>query len=62
MYDRRVKRLPVTDENGHLVGIISRAGVLSVFDRTDQDIRKEITDDVILGEFMAAPLVFQVSV
>jgi CBS domain-containing protein len=62
MYDRRVKRLPVTDENGHLVGIISRADVLSVFDRTDQDIRKEITDDVILGEFMADPLVFQASV
>jgi len=62
MYDRRVKRLPVTDENGHQVGIISRADVLSVFDRTDQDIRKEITDEVILGEFMADPLVFQVSV
>jgi CBS-domain-containing membrane protein len=62
MYDRRVKRLPVTDENEHLVGIISRADVLSVFDRTDQDIRKEITDEVILGEFMADPLVFQVSV
>jgi CBS domain-containing protein len=62
MYDRRVKRLPVTDENEHLVGIISRADVLSVFDRTDQDIRKEITDEVILGEFMADPLVLQVSV
>ena len=34
MYDRGVKRLPVTNENGHLVGIISRADVLSVFDRT----------------------------
>jgi CBS domain-containing protein len=28
MYDRRVKRLPVTDANGRLVGIISRADVL----------------------------------
>jgi CBS domain-containing protein len=62
MYDRRVKRLPVTDDNGRLVGIISRADVLAIFDRTDQDIRKEITDEVILGEFMADPLVFQVSV
>ena len=34
MYDRGVKRLPVTDENGRLAGIISRADVLSVFDRT----------------------------
>ena len=28
MYDRRVKRLPVVDAGGHLVGIISRADVL----------------------------------
>ena len=56
MYDRRVKRLPVTDENGHLVGIISRADVLSVFDRTDEAIRQEITDEVILGEFLANPI------
>ena len=62
MYDRRVKRLPVTDENGRLVGIISRADVLSVFDRTDADIRQEITQDVILGEFLVGPLVFDVSV
>jgi CBS domain-containing protein len=61
MYDRRVKRLPVTDENGHLVGIISRADVLSVFDRTDEAIRQEIKD-MILGEFLTEPLIFQVTV
>jgi CBS domain-containing protein len=62
MYDRGVKRLPVTDAGGHLVGIISRADVLSVFDRTDEDIRKEITDEVILGEFLANPAIFDVTV
>jgi CBS-domain-containing membrane protein len=62
MYDRRVKRLPVTDENGRLVGIISRADVLSVFDRTDAAIGHEITRDVLLGEFMVDPLAFQVTV
>ena len=62
MYDRRVKRLPVTDENGRLVGIISRADVLSVFDRTDHDIYQEITDEVILGGFLANPSAFQVTV
>ena len=62
MYDRRVKRLPVTDADGHLVGIISRADVLSVFDRTDEAIRKEITDEVLLGEFMTDPLIFSVTV
>jgi len=62
MYDRGVKRLPVTDENGHLVGIISRADVLSVFDRTDSAIAREITHDVILGEFLVDPSVIQVTV
>jgi CBS-domain-containing membrane protein len=62
MYDRGVKRLPVTDTQGHLVGIISRADVLSVFDRTDEDIRKEITDEVILGEFLVDPAILAVAV
>jgi CBS domain-containing protein len=62
MYDRRVKRLPVTDENGRLVDIISRADVLSVFDRTDHDIYQEITNEVILGGFLANPSAFQVTV
>src|SRR5689334_5680368 len=62
MYDRRVKRLPATDADGHLVGIISRADVLSVFDRTDEAIRKEITEGVLLGEFLTDPLIFSVTV
>ena len=62
MYDRRVKRLPVTDADGHLAGIISRADVLSVFDRTDEAIRKEITDEVLLGEFLTDPQIFTVTV
>ena len=62
MYDRRVKRLPVTDADGHLVGIISRADVLSVFDRTDEAIRKEITEGVLLSEFLTDPLIFSVTV
>jgi CBS-domain-containing membrane protein len=48
MYTRKVKRLPVVDANGHLVGIISRADVLAVFDRTDSDIREEIIDEALV--------------
>jgi CBS domain-containing protein len=33
MYKDRIGRLPVVDASGHLVGIISRADVLAVFDR-----------------------------
>ena len=62
MYDRRVKRLPVTDEAGHLVGIISRSDVLSVFDRTDDSIRKEITEDLLLGEFHTHPKTLDLTV
>jgi CBS-domain-containing membrane protein len=62
MYTRRVKRLPVTDTGGHLVGIVSRADVLAVFDRLDEDIRREITEDVILRDFLADPGAFTVTV
>ena len=62
MYDRKVKRLPVTDANGHLVGIVSRADVLAVFDRTDEAIRKEITDEVLRRDLVVDPRTFDVTV
>ena len=49
MYTRKVKRLPVVDADGRLAGIIGRADVLAVFDRTDAEIREEIMRDVIQG-------------
>ena len=57
MYTRKVKRLPVVDANGHLAGIVSRADVLSVFDRPDEQIRTEIRDRVIRDEFLIDPAV-----
>jgi CBS domain-containing protein len=62
MYTRRVKRLPVVDAAGHLVGIISRADVLAVFVRTDAQIRREITSDVMRGELLIDPKGFTVRV
>jgi CBS-domain-containing membrane protein len=55
MYNCRVKRLPVVDDTGHLVGIISRTDVLAVFDRSDDEIRDEITSQVIAHEFLPDP-------
>jgi len=49
MYDRGIKRLPVVDRAGRLVGIISRSDVLAVFDRPDAEIREEIMTQVIAG-------------
>ena len=55
MHAAGVKRLPVVGEGGRLVGIVSRGDLLKVFNRTDQAIRREIMDDVIVGEFMMDP-------
>lgn len=42
-----VKRLPVVDGTGHMVGIISRADLLRVFLRRDHLIREEISGDIL---------------
>ena len=62
MYHARVKRLPVVEEGGQLAGIVSRADVLSVYSRPDEEIRQEITKNVILNEFSADPDRFAVIV
>jgi len=62
MYSLQVKRLPVVDAEGFLVGIISRADVLAVFDRPDEEILAEITDEVISRRFGMDPALFRVSV
>ncbi|RPE35918.1 CBS domain-containing protein [Kitasatospora cineracea] len=43
----RVKRLPVVDEAGRLIGIVSRADLLQVFLRHDGAIREEIVHEVL---------------
>ena len=41
-----IKRLPVVDANGVLVGIVSRKDLLTVYLRKDEDIRDDIVRDV----------------
>ena len=62
MHFMRVKRLPVVNSGGELVGIVSRADVLAVFDRPDEDIRKDIADTMLLHEFLIDPRLFSVTV
>jgi len=62
MHFMRVKRLPVVNSGGQLVGIVSRSDVLAVFDRPDEDIRTEIVDSMLLHEFLIDPRLFKVTV
>ncbi len=62
MYSRRVKRLPVTSEDGTLIGIVTRSDVLSVYGRPDAEIRREVTEGLILGKFLCDPARLTVTV
>lgn len=62
MYDRAVERLPVVDEAGHLVGIVSQVDVLSIFSRPDEEIRREVTDLVAQPNFLMDPEDLEVTV
>jgi CBS-domain-containing membrane protein len=62
MHFLHVKRLPVVDADGGLVGLVSRTDVLAVYDRPDDDIRAEITGNVILRGFPEDPRRFAVTV
>jgi CBS domain-containing protein len=62
MHSHRLQRLPVTGRDGRLEGIVSRSDVLSVFRRSDEEIRREITQDVIADGFFTDPARFTVTV
>jgi CBS-domain-containing membrane protein len=57
-----VKRLPVVDDEGALIGIVSRRDLLKVFLRTDDEIREEIIRDVFMRVLWADPTRFDVEV
>jgi CBS domain-containing protein len=44
MHRHGVKRLPVVDRDGKLVGIVSRTDLLKIYLRTDPEIREEVED------------------
>jgi CBS-domain-containing membrane protein len=62
MCDRGVKRLPVVDGDGHLLGIISRADIVSVFTRPDDIIEDEIREDLLRRVLFVDPDVIEVGV
>jgi CBS-domain-containing membrane protein len=62
MRKRRLQRLPVVDRDGRLAGIVSRSDVLSVFRRSDEEICREVNQDVIADGFFTDPARFTVTV
>lgn len=46
MVEKAVNRLPVVDDNGKLLGIVTRADLVRAFARSDDEIAREISDSV----------------
>ena len=59
---RNVKRLPVVDLEGELVGIVSRADIVGAFTKPDDVIEDEVREDVIRRLLFLDPELVQVSV
>ncbi|WP_127361155.1 CBS domain-containing protein [Actinacidiphila soli] len=55
MESHHVKRLPVVDDAGRLIGVVSRSDLLRVFLRQDSAIREEIQGDVLTRTLGLAP-------
>ncbi|MFD5625229.1 CBS domain-containing protein [Streptomyces sp. NPDC127072] len=62
MAQRRVERLPVVDEEGRLVGIVTHRDLIQVFLRPDDEIRREVTDEVLDRALWLAPTSVEVGV
>jgi len=59
MYTLGIKRLPVVDAGGGLVGVISRTDLLAVYDRPDSEIRDEV-EGLIRHEFLPSQIAVSV--
>lgn len=49
MEKRGVKRLPVIDKDGELVGIVSRADLVGAMARTDDELRKDVLEAIAIA-------------
>ncbi|MEU9386673.1 CBS domain-containing protein, partial [Streptomyces sp. NPDC048279] len=58
----RLKRLPVVDHLGRLVGVVSRIDLLRSLVRDDAEIREEIEGRILRGDLLLDPAAFLVEV
>jgi hypothetical protein len=57
-----VKRLPVVDDAGRIMGVVSRKDLLSLYLRDDEDIRREVVNEVLVRVMWIDPSRVSVSV
>jgi CBS domain-containing protein len=62
MDHEHVKRLPVVDDIGRLVGIVARSDLLKTYLRPDPQIRDEVVDDVLRRVLQLDPVAVEVDV
>ena len=62
MLDEGVNRLPVVDTDGKLVGLVSRGDLVRAFARPDDEIRREIEEDVVRKTLWLDPATLDVTV
>jgi CBS domain-containing protein len=62
MTRNHINRLPVVDETGRLLGIVTRADLLRAFVRTDDELARTIREDVLFRNLWLDPLTFQIEV
>ncbi|MFD8050408.1 CBS domain-containing protein [Streptomyces chartreusis] len=57
-----IERLPVVDDTQHLLGIITRHDLLEVFLRADNDIQRDVIDEVLVRTLSLPPQAISVTV
>ncbi|MFE0698820.1 CBS domain-containing protein [Streptomyces sp. NPDC058872] len=62
MERHRVKRLPVVDAQGRLIGVLSRSDLLRMFLRRDRSIQEEIREDVFVRILHLSPSAVHIDV
>ncbi|GAA2617402.1 CBS domain-containing protein [Streptomyces tubercidicus] len=62
MEKKKVKRLPVVDDSGRLIGVISRSDLVQLFLRRDRAIQEEVLEEVLTRTLGVAPSAVTVDV
>jgi len=62
MLEQSIKRLPVVDIGGHLIGIVTRADLVRAFVRTDEEIAREIREEIVERTLWSGPNRVEVAV